>query len=223
MLLSAKQAKEIDVKAREVLGISTLVLMETAGRHVADQAIKMARPGKRVAIFCGRGNNGADAFVAARHLLARSIKNDIFLAGKITDIKDEAKINLDALLKLNQKITEVGPENISRVRKNISRYGLIIDGLLGVGVSGSVRGIIKDLIDAINSSTARVLAIDIPSGLDATTGSALGCCVMADRTVTFMAMKRGMARGMGPDACGRIIVKDLGVPLDLLKIARAIP
>lgn len=210
-LLTAKTAKDFDRKAKKILGISTLVLMENAGRAVVEEAVKILRGKKSVAIFCGRGNNGADGFVAARHLLAFGVKPDVFLAGKINEVKNEARINLEILLKLKQKITEVKEENLHLIKKRISKYTLVIDALLGIGLSGEVRGIYRDLIAIINSSGARILSADIPSGLDATTGKVLGCCIKADETVTFVAKKQGMVLKEGPRYCGRVVVRDLGI------------
>ena len=214
-LLTAKEAQDIDARAREIFGISTIVLMENAGRQVADEVIKILQKKRisKIAIFCGRGNNGGDGFVVARHLLTSGIKADIFLSGKINGISSEARINLDILLKLKQKITEVNEKNLIRIKNNISKYDLIIDALLGVGLVGEVRGAYRDLISAVNLSQAYILSIDIPSGLDATTGRVLGCCVKADKTVTLVAKKLGMTINQGPKLCGEVIVRDLGIPL----------
>ncbi|MDD4980141.1 MAG: NAD(P)H-hydrate epimerase [Candidatus Omnitrophica bacterium] len=213
-LLTARQSKDIDIKAREVFGISTLVLMENAGRGVSEEAIKLLRrKEKKVAIFCGKGNNGGDGFVTARHLLTQGIKPDIYLAGSIAEVENEARPNLEILLKLKQRVLEISEENLHLVKNKISGYNLIIDALLGVGLAGEVRGIYRDLIGIINISNAHILSVDIPSGLDATTGRVLGCCVKADTTVTFVAKKRGMLVGDGPKYCGRIVVKDLGIPI----------
>jgi NAD(P)H-hydrate epimerase len=212
-LLTTKSAKAIDLKAKDIFGISTFVLMENAGRTVAEEAVKMLRGKKSVVIFCGKGNNGGDGFVAARHLLTWGIKPDIFLAGKIKNVENEARINLEILLRLKQKIIEVEEENLYMVKNRISKYYLIIDALFGVGLAGEVRDVYRDLIGIINTSRAYILAVDIPSGLDATSGKVLGCCVKADKTVTFVAKKRGMILGDGPKFCGMIVVKDLGIPL----------
>jgi NAD(P)H-hydrate epimerase len=212
--LSAASAKKIDTRAREALGISTLVLMENAGRAVAEEAMKMlGKSPKPVAIFCGRGNNGGDGLVAARHLLAAGIRPRVFLAGRISQVKNEAGVNLGILLKLKQKISEVGPRDLPGLKKKIARSGLIIDALLGVGLKGEVRGVMADLIRLINAVPNKVLAVDIPSGLDSTSGNVLGGCVRADKTVTFVAQKQGMARAEGARYCGKIIVKGLGAPL----------
>ncbi len=212
-LLTTRKAKDIDIKAKDTFGISTLVLMENAGRVVAQEAIKTISDKNKVAIFCGKGNNGGDGFVVARHLLLYGIKPDVFLAGKIQDIENEARVNSDILLNLKQKIIEIEEENLDLVKEKIFEYNLIIDALLGVGLKGEVKGICRDLIGIINTSKAYILSIDIPSGLDATSGKALGCCIKADKTVTFVAKKRGMAVGEGEKFCGRIIVADLGISL----------
>jgi len=212
-LLTAKEAKDIDRRAKDIFGISTLVLMENAARGVAEEVVKILRGRKNVAVFCGKGNNAGDGFAAARHLLTCGVNLSIFLAGRIQDVENEAGINLGILLKMKQKIIEVGEENLYLVKNKVSECTLIIDALLGIGLQGQVKGIVRDLIGIINTSKAYILSVDIPSGLDATEGRVLGCCVKADRTVTFVARKRGMVLGEGPKYCGRIVVKDLGIPL----------
>ncbi len=209
---TARQAREFDAKARGRWGIPGLMLMENAGRAVAEEAVKLTSRGKPIAIFCGKGNNGGDGFVAARHLLSAGLKPDVFLAAGINEVGNEAGVNLGILLKLRLKIREVSEDNLHLVRNKIRRYGLIIDALLGVGLTGEVRGIYRDLIGLINISAARVLSVDMPSGLDSASGKVLGCCVKADETVTFVAKKRGMVLGEGPKYCGKIKVEGLGVP-----------
>ncbi len=211
-VLTAKQAKLLDLRAEEKYGLSTLLLMENAGRAVSQEALRiLENKSGRVAIFCGHGNNGGDGFCTARHLLAAGVKPDLFLAGKISAVEDAAKTNLGILLKLKQKVTEISPRNIPFIR--IAKYSLIIDALLGVGVEGEVKGIFRDLITLINSSSAQILSVDIPSGLDATSGKILGCCIRADKTITFVAKKSGMLKNQGRLYCGKIVVVDLGAPL----------
>lgn len=211
--LTSEEAKAIDRKARSVFGISTLLLMENAGRAVAEEAIKMLSGKSAVAIFCGKGNNGADGFVAARHLLTRGIHPDIFLAGNISDLINEARTNLETLLRLKQRVREVKEDDLSLISRTMPKYSLIIDALLGVGLNGEVRGIYRDLIKLINAAGTHILSIDIPSGLDGTTGKILGDCIRADRTVTFVEKKRGMVLRQGKSCCGEVLVRDLGIPL----------
>jgi len=209
--LTAIAARAIDRKARKKFGISTLVLMENAGACVAWEVGKAYKPGMKVAVFCGKGNNGGDGFVAARHLMAQGLRPDIFLASEFSQVENEAKVNLNILLKLKAKITRLGEHDLKKIR--IKKYDLIVDALLGFGLSGQVRGICADLIHLINSSGAFIISVDIPSGLDATTGKVLGFCVKADKTMTFVARKRGMVVGDGPKYCGKIIVANLGMRL----------
>lgn len=211
--ISAREAKELDLRAKEEFGIPTLLLMENAGKAVSEEVLKIIAGKKaRVAIFCGKGNNGGDGFCVARHLLAAGIDPDVYLAGKINEIKGEVRVNLDILLRLGKKIFETNEQNIDIVRRRISKYSFIIDALLGVGVKGEVRGVVARLIQLINGASANILSVDIPSGLEATSGEILGCCVKANKTVTFVARKTGMLKYAGRKFCGKIIVSDIGVP-----------
>ncbi|MDD5129185.1 MAG: NAD(P)H-hydrate epimerase [Candidatus Omnitrophica bacterium] len=210
--LSASDAKSLDKKAVERFGIPVLVLMENAGRCVGEEALNILRKRRgRVAIFCGTGNNGGDGFCAARHLLAAGIKPDIYLSAKIADVKNEAKTNLDILLRMKQKIIEVNPVRLSLIKTK--KYSLIIDALLGVGLKGEMRYIYQELIRIINASRAFILSVDIPSGLDATTGKAGRDCVKADRTITFVAKKRGMVSETGKEYCGEVLLRGIGIAL----------
>ena len=211
--LTSLQAKLFDKIFKERFGISTLILMENAGRAVAEEVLRTLKNKRRVAIFCGKGNNGGDGFVCARHLLSYGIRPDIFLTGKIKEVKNEARINLDILIRLKQKVIEIDKKSLEIIKKKISKYDLIIDAIFGIGLKGQIDGFLKDLIEIINFSKVYILSVDIPSGLDADRGKILGCCVKADKTITFLAKKLGMTEGFGRKYCGRILVKDLGVPL----------
>jgi len=209
--IGIREARLIDERANRDLGISTLILMENAGRSVAEEIIKLKK--RKIAIFCGKGNNGGDGFVCARHILSRGIKPDIFLIGKVSEVKREARINLDILLKLKQKIFEINEDNFNFYKQKIKDYDLVVDALFGIGVEREISGLFKKVIEEINFSAKYVISIDIPSGLNADTGEIFGCCVKADKTVTFLKVKRGMLKNEGPKYCGKILVKDLGFPL----------
>ena len=211
--LTAIRAKALDRLAIERFGIPVVLLMENAGSAVAQEAVKKAAGGARIALFCGKGNNGGDGFAAARHLAAAGFKPLVFLAGKKREVTHEAGANLDILCKLKQPVIEISNRNLAVAKKRMLGCRLIIDALLGVGAKGEVRGIYKDLIGIINAAKAYVISVDIPSGLDATSGKILGSCVRADTTVTFIARKRGMNVADGPGCCGKVLVKHLGVPL----------
>lgn len=211
--LSARQAKELDIYLKNVCGVSTLVLMENAGKAIYLEALKTFNKFSKVAILCGKGNNGGDGFVAARHLLAAGFKPRIFLAGRIKEVKGEAGVNLAVLRKLGKKVTIISQDNLDVVKEAIFKCDLIIDALLGVGLKGELRGLIRELIGFVNAAKGFVLSVDIPSGLDATSGRALGVCVNADKTVTFIRRKTGMLKKQGQKYCGKILVENLGLPL----------
>jgi NAD(P)H-hydrate epimerase len=114
---------------------------------------------------------------------------------------------------LKKRVFQINSKTLKAVRSRIPGYGLIVDALLGVGIKGLVKGVFADIINAINQSKAYILSVDIPSGLDANTGQALGVSVKADRTVTFIAKKKGMVKGGGEKLCGKIVVENIGFPL----------
>lgn len=213
-IITAKQAKALDKKALAMFGIPTLLLMENAGRVVSDEVLKVLKNQQaKIAIFCGTGNNGGDGFCTARHLLAAGIKPDLYLVGKIDDVKNEASVNLNIFLKLKQRVREVNLGNVCFIKEKIKKYSLIIDALLGVGIRGRVRPVYQELINIVNSSGVIVISVDIPSGLDATTGKVLGSSIEADKTITFIAKKKGIISKVGKKYCGEVLVRNIGVPL----------
>lgn len=211
-LLTAAQAHALDTRAQERYGVSALILMENAGRYISREVMARIKTRKRVVVVCGKGNNGGDAFVASRHLLCEGVQPEIFLAGRLGDVRREAGTNLGVLLALGQTVTELNAQTMGLLKKAVADNAIVVDALLGVGLKGDVTGLFKETIDAINGSGAYVLAVDIPSGLNADTGNAQGACVKADVTLTFVARKKGMVMGDGPRYCGKIVVGDLGVP-----------
>lgn len=211
--LTALQARKLDFKATGRFGMPVALLMENAGRAVSREVLKViGRKKLKVAVICGKGNNGGDGFSAARHLMAKGIDVDIYLCGKISEVKEEAKANLDILLRLKKKIFIVNKASLKRFKRRLSGYGLIVDSILGVGLRGNVKGVILEVINIINQAGAPVLSVDLPSGMDADTGEALGAAVKADSTITFVAPKKGMVKLAGRKLCGHIVVSDIGFP-----------
>jgi hydroxyethylthiazole kinase-like uncharacterized protein yjeF len=206
--ISVSQAQVFDRLAQEKFGISSLILMENAGRNVAEEALKMLRGKKKVAIVCGVGNNGGDGLVAARHLLNAGINVKVYLAGKISKLKPDPKINLNILKKMRQKVKIV---KYLKDIKGIGKANLIVDAIFGIGLKSEVRKPISDIIRYLNQSKKPILSVDVPSGLDADTGRVLGAVVKSNRTVTFVAAKKGFSKVEGPRFCGKIIVRDIGI------------
>lgn len=161
---------------------------------------------KTIAIVCGVGNNGGDGLVAARHLLNAGVKVQVCLIGKISKLKPDPKTNLNILEKMGVKVKRV---KTLKGLKGIGKAGLIIDALFGIGLSSEVREPYASIIDFLNRSRKPILAVDVPSGLDADTGQAPGIAVKAKRTVTFVAKKKGFRRASR--YCGKVVVRDIGI------------
>lgn len=214
--ISVRQAQLFDKFAQEKLGIPSIVLMENAGRGVSDEAIRVVglQGGSAVAIVCGTGNNGGDGFVAARHLINAGCRVGVFIVGLKAKIKNDPKLNLNILQKMGQRIKFVRSK---RDLRDIMKSNLIIDALFGIGLNSPITGLYRDVIEMINDSCVPVLSVDVPSGLDADTGKVLGAALRANKTVTFIAPKKGFFKADGPVQCGKIIVRDIGIGKDALR------
>lgn len=181
------------------------VLMERAALAVVDVLKKMCEPNCRVLVLCGSGNNGGDGFAVARLLLLEGIAADVYFLGKESSMTEETL--------LQRKIFENYGGKIRR-KISVSEYTVIVDAILGIGLSRPVSGELADLIDLINASGKTVVAVDIPSGISADTGQLMGTAIKADITVTFAFAKRGLLLCPGAQYCGKVIVKDIGIRAD---------
>jgi NAD(P)H-hydrate epimerase len=202
----------------ETIGIPGLVLMENAGRSVADfasQALKDLK-GRQVCIFCGTGNNGGDGLVAARHMINQGISVRLAICGDINRMTEDARINMDILDRLGQPIENLDlyEPAIHKVLERLTQgTDLLIDALLGTGLAGQVKPEMARLIDALNSLRRPILAVDIPSGLDCDSGIPLGAAVRARWTMTFVAYKKGFLEPNAPVYTGQVMVAQIGIPL----------
>jgi NAD(P)H-hydrate epimerase len=207
--LTRQQCRDIDRRAIEELGMSGLVLMENAGRGCVDVLERLGIDGP-VVIVCGKGNNAGDGFVIARHLKIRGYDCRVLLVGSPTELRGDAAANFAILEKLNVPI-----EYVDAASRAASNAAWILDALLGTGVVGEPRPPFGAAIDWINArpSTARCLAIDVPSGLDCDTGQPSQHTVQADHTCTFAAMKTGFLQPTAEPYTGEVHVCDIGVPI----------
>ncbi|HHV79373.1 MAG TPA: NAD(P)H-hydrate dehydratase [Firmicutes bacterium] len=210
-LVTADEMRQIDRYAIDTVGIPSLVLMENAGASAARVAIEELDGFQRAFVICGRGNNGGDGLVAARHLWEEGKHVEVFIVGD-GELSHDAEIFLRPVEKLGIPVKRVTapPAELQQ-----SAGQLIVDALLGTGFSGEVREPVASVIDAISSAReggARVLAVDVPSGLDASTGQVSRHCVKADVTVTFQFMKVGLATYPGAAYAGRVKVCAIGIP-----------
>ena len=208
MEITVKQMMQIEENGHQ-MGFLRKLMMENAGaaaaRHIAEHYPNISS--KKITVFAGLGNNGGDAFVIARHLAGFGCTPMVILLGHPDKIKtEEARSNWKILEKMNS----VSLILASDVRELDQGTDIIVDGILGTGISGKIREPFASAIDLINKSNAFKLAVDVPSGLDPDTGMVNDKCVKADMTVTFHKMKIGMPKGA--DLCGKIIVEKIGIP-----------
>lgn len=218
--LTCAQVRDVDVLAIEHVGMAGLVLMENAGRRVAEVAYDaLAGVGDpRVVILCGAGNNGGDGFVAARHLSNAGVATIVVLAAPRDRLRGDAAANLRILERAAPRLIDAtSPQGLAAACDALREADVIVDALLGTGSSGAPRPPMDALIAAANAAPrARRLAVDIPSGLDADSGEAAATCFRADITVTFVAPKVGFATEAARRVVGRVVVADIGIPRELL-------
>ena len=215
--ISVKDIQSLDKEAIEKIGIPGIVLMENAGHIVSNEIRRLlkSRRHKSATIVCGIGNNAGDGFVAARHLKNAGFEVKIFIVGLSEKIKKEALVNFNILKNLKFPITELKEVDETFI-KEITNCDVVVDAIFGIGLNRPVKGLAKETIEAINKHAPRIISIDIPSGLDGTTGEVLGACVRASRTVTFTLPKKGFSINQGPSSVGKVIVRDIGIPNDLM-------
>ncbi len=220
--LSRDEVRSIDRRAAEEFGLSTLVLMENAGRGAADRICELLPRGDRAVIACGPGNNGGDGGVVARHLDARGRSVRVVWFAAREQIAGDASIQHTILAASGIDQQEwAGPVDPGRLVALFSDADWIIDALLGTGLARPVEGLLRAVIESMNAGGKPILALDLPSGLDADSGEPLGIAVRATETVTFVAPKLGFARPGADAYTGRVSVADIGVPRRLLEAFQA--
>lgn len=199
--------REIDKKSIEIYGIPGLVLMENAGRATADVILAEYPYTQAAALFAGGGNNAGDGFVIARQLISEGVQVITYVAADPRKYTGDALTNYRALKKIGGEIVELG----GSLRK-YRTADIIIDALLGTGLEREVAGFYKKVIGFLNSQSAPVISVDLPSGLDADTGQALGAAVEADITVTYALPKVGTSVYPGVDYAGDVYLANITTP-----------
>lgn len=219
-ILTAKQMAQVDLETTELCGVPSLVLMENAGLNLymvlRDDFRDLEK--RRIAIFCGKGNNGGDGFVLARQLVQRGIRPDVYLLSSIETVCGNAQVNLQAYLNAGQSVVEVKRSNQwQELRPAINQYHIIVDALLGTGLSKPLQKLYSQVVSTINSTEAFVLSVDIPSGMfsDALKGGVQ--TVQATATVTFTAPKVAHILNEDQAALGRLYIVPIGTPSGLLE------
>jgi NAD(P)H-hydrate epimerase len=226
--LTRAQSRELDRRAIEHYGIPGMVLMENAGRGCADALERLGIRGN-VVILCGKGNNAGDGFVIARHLEIRGHSCRVLLLAPPAELRGDAAANFAVLKKTEVPIVElckdIAPDSMSaaELRQQLltecADADWLVDALFGTGAQGDPRPPFDTAIEVINSRQppTRVLAVDVPSGLDCDTGSPSAHTVRADHTCTFAALKTGYTQSVAQPYVGTVEVCDIGVPPLLLE------
>lgn len=216
LVLNRAATREVDRRAIEDFGMSGLVLMENAGRGVADRLCQLGAQGP-VAICCGKGNNGGDGFVLARHLDLRGIEARVLLWAEPHDLTGDAAANFHIMQKMGLAIDVFGQRHDAvQLEERLRDAQWIVDALLGTGARGEPRAPFDEVIEHLNAAAAPKLAIDLPSGLDCDTGEAAAHTVRARHTCTFVALKPGFLMPGAAAYTGEVHVHDIGVPCRLL-------
>ena len=220
-ILTAAQMQRIDRLTTEQCGVPSLTLMENAGRGVLDFLLARFAPlsQQRIAILCGRGNNGGDGLVVARLMRKEGLSPQVMLLGNPASLKGDAALNYDRLAALGatQVVEDVAAWH--RARPAIADSTLVIDAILGTGLSKPLEGFLLEVVRDLNTgfSQAHIVAVDLPTGMSSDTGELIGECMKAEASVTFTAPKMGH---VFPPACeyvGEWTVKPIGSPPDLLE------
>ena len=212
---TAEQMQELDRKAIETYRIPGIVLMENAGRGAAE-ALFNAFPDilkKRVAIIAGKGNNGGDGFVIGRYLLNRGIPVKAFLLADPKTLRGDAETAFQIFLRMKGEVIPVPSfKDYQKVKRDLEKFDLLIDAIFGTGLDAEVRGYYREVIDHLNTLQKPMVAVDIPSGLDANTGRPLGTAIRATFTVTFGLPKVGHLISPGIHYVGVLKVVDICIP-----------
>jgi hydroxyethylthiazole kinase-like uncharacterized protein yjeF len=220
-VLSRAQMRAFDAQAIDRCRVSGLVLMENAGRGATDVLVRELLGGKatgaRVVVVCGTGNNGGDGMVIARQLHVRGAQVVALVAGDVMRVSPDARANLDAWLGVGGEVRSLGPgSTLQALAHAMAGADVVVDALFGTGLDRPIDGWLSDVVRAMNSLPAPRFSVDVPSGLDADTGTALGVAVRAQVTVTFAHHKLGLLTPNGADVAGRVHVVDIGVPASLV-------
>jgi hydroxyethylthiazole kinase-like uncharacterized protein yjeF len=221
-ILTASEMKEVDRLSTERHNIPSLTLMENAGKSVAEflqqTFSNIAR--RRIVILCGKGNNGGDGFVVARHLVEVGAKPVIFLFAAPDSLRGDVAVNLKRWQKRSRGLQIVrSPGEWQSLKTPLASADLVIDALLGTGLRGPVEGLLLNVIEDVNRKRPEqiVVSVDIPSGLPANAGEFQGAAIIANYTITFTAPKVGMLGGRATNFTGQLIVRNIGSPPELIE------
>lgn len=221
---TAQEMRKLDAFTIRDLGIPSLVLMENAGRGVANEMHEILGDleGARVVIVCGRGNNGGDGLVVARYLASAGARVEVYLCSREKEVGGDARAQLGFAKKLGIGVKALAdPSALARFRRSLPGADVVIDAILGTGASGKLDQRLARIVSAMNGiDEAFKVAVDAPTGVEVDTGSLMGEAFRADLTVTFGLPKRGHFLFPGSEYAGLISVVDIGIPRKAVENAK---
>ena len=226
--LTREQVRALDRRAIEDYGIPSALLMENAGRACAEAALELLghKCGALVVVMCGPGNNGGDGFVLARTLLNRGYRVEVFFVARLSRIaeaSEDVQLNASLWEGLGGEIVELATsDQLAPAALRFRAADLIVDAMFGTGLTRELNTRLCEVVDASRSAKRPVLAVDVPSGLDANTGEVFGEAISATTTVSFVAAKPGFYLDRGPELCGRIVIAEIGIPRAFIEEAESI-
>ena len=219
LVVTSSEMRACDQHAVRTLKIPAIVLMENAGRGTVDCIESTFGPvcGKTILIFCGKGNNGGDGFVIARHLYNRGANVEVVLLGRFSELKRESKINFESIRMiaancLNDSMLRIHSFKSIKMLNLLPKTDLIVDAIVGTGFSGDVREPYRSVIKWINKADIKVVSVDIPSGVNADNGEVKNVAVKAHLTTTMGLKKIGLITCGGASYAGKIEVVDISIP-----------
>ena len=218
-IVTAEQMRALDHRTITEGQVPSLVLMERAGTGVVTQLEAQYGPlaGKRIIILCGKGNNGGDGFVIARLLRRKKARVHVLLLAPATELSRDAKAMYQRFHRTAGPSATTRPTDANALQQRLAAVDIVIDAILGTGLSTPVTGLYREAIDAINAAGRPTVAVDLPSGLHADTGAILGAAVRADLTVSFGLPKAGFYCGAGIDCTGVVHLVDIGIPASFVE------
>ncbi len=211
-VLKVAEMRELDRWTSKEFGLPSRLLMENAGRTVYQVALNFIDKGEKTVVIAGKGNNGGDGFVAARYLLNNGYDVEAVLVGDEKDLKGNSLINHNLFASSGGIVHQINDINDESIEILIESADLLIDALFGTGFKGKPEGIYRDIIELANESNARIISVDIPSGIEGDSGQVNGACIVSDATVTMGALKRGLVLYPGKALCGDVYIADIGFP-----------
>ena len=218
-VLNTQQMREADRRTIEEIGIPSIVLMENAGRQAvaAMEAAFEDLASSHVGVLCGRGSNGGDGFVVARTLVQRGVETSVFLLGRVTDVRGDARTNLEVLGRIGLTVVEIADAQEWELHfSEISRCELLVDAVLGTGFHGQLSGLLETVVADVNGLGVPVVSIDLPTGVSADTHEVAGEAIEASMTVTLAAPKIPLILPPADSHGGDLVIADIGIPLPVL-------